>query len=290
VTDFAPEKVYLHPWVELFDSAEPGASGWKRLGRKGENNMKKLLPGAVGLVVLGLAAPAAAADLPARTYTKAPPYVAATVYDWSGFYIGANGGYGWSRDCRRNVSIGLDLGCYNATGGVVGGQVGYRWQSAGWVFGLEAQGDWADLKGSTVNLNPAATEPLGLIGSRMDAFGLFTGQVGYAWNSALLYVKGGAAVTDRRFDYIAPVTGLVSVSTGYTTHWGGTVGAGVEYGFAPNWSAAIEYDHIFEDRQGVVFTGPAGGVLAGSRTSGGDTDLVTGRINFRFGGPVVAKY
>jgi outer membrane immunogenic protein len=251
--------------------------------------MKSFLLGAVTLAVVGLAAPAVAADLPARTYTKAPPAPLAAVYDWTGFYIGANGGYGSSRDCRRNLNIALDLGCYDATGGVAGGQIGYRWQSGGWVFGLEAQGDWADLKGSTQNLNPLAAPTFGQIGSRMDAFGLFTGQIGYAWNNALLYLKGGAAVTDRRFDYISTATGLVSASTGFVTHWGGTVGAGIEYGFAPNWSAAVEYDHIFEDRFGDVFTIPAGGTFTG-RTSGGDTDLITARVNYRWGGPVVAKY
>ena len=82
-------------------------------------------------------------------------------------------------------------GCHDATGGVVGGQIGYRWQSAGWVFGLEAQGDWADLKSSNVSLFiPAWTN-----NSKIEAFGLFTGQVGYAWNNVLWYVKGGAAVT-----------------------------------------------------------------------------------------------
>jgi outer membrane immunogenic protein len=251
--------------------------------------MKRLLP-TIGLVALGMASSALAADLPARTYTKAPAAMA-TIYDWSGFYIGANGGYGWSRDCRRNLNIPLELGCYDATGGVAGGQIGYRWQSGGWVFGLEAQGDWADLKGSTANLNPAV-EPFSGLGSRMDAFGLFTGQVGYAWNNALIYVKGGAAVTDRRFDFTFLPTGVVTNSTGFSTHWGGTVGAGVEYGFTPNWSAAIEYDHIFERRHNVVFTGTgaAGAVLAGSRISGGDTDLITARVNYRWGGPVVAKY
>jgi outer membrane immunogenic protein len=259
-----------------------------KIAKRERVTMKSFLLGTLSLAVVGLAVPAVAADLPARTYTKAPPAPLAAVYDWTGFYIGANGGYGWSRDCRRNLSISLDLGCYDATGGVAGGQIGYRWQSGGWVFGLEAQGDWADLKGSTQNLNP--TVPLSRLGSRMDAFGLFTGQVGYAWNSALLYVKGGAAVTDRRFDYIFAPTGLVTSSTGSATQWGGTVGAGLEYGFAPNWSAAFEYDHIFEGRNGVVFTTPAGAVVAGTRTSGGDTDLITARINYRWGAPVLARY
>jgi outer membrane immunogenic protein len=67
-----------------------------------------------------------------------------------------------------------------------------------------------------------------------------------------------------------------------------TIGAGLEYGFAPNWSVAVEYDHIFEDKHDVVFT-LAGTALTG-RTTGGDTDLVTARVNYRWGAPVVAKY
>jgi outer membrane immunogenic protein len=245
--------------------------------------MKKLLLGTVGLVALGLAAPAVAADLPARTYTKAPAYVAA-VYDWSGFYIGINGGWGQSRDRRFFDAPPTLLGSYDANGGTVGGQIGYRWQSGGWVFGLEAQGNWADFTGSTANL----ALPGGVVRSKTDAFGLFTGQVGYAWNNALLYVKGGAAVTDRNYEFQFPA-GVLTASTGFQTRWGGTVGAGVEYGFAPNWSAAIEYDHIFENRHGVTFTTP-GGIAVTGFSSGGDTDLVTARINYRWGGPVVAKY
>jgi outer membrane immunogenic protein len=246
--------------------------------------MKKFLLGTVGLLALGTAAPAAAADLPARTYTKAPAYVAA-IYDWSGFYIGANGGWGSSHD-RRTDAAGLVNGSYDATGGVAGGQIGYRWQTGSWVFGLEAQGDWADLRGST----PSLVNPNGTVRSTMDAFGLFTGQVGYAWNSVLLYAKGGAAVTDKNFQFLNTATGAINSSTGYQTRWGGTAGAGLEYGFAPNWSAAVEYDHIFESKHGVGFTTPAGAPVAGPLTSGGDTDLVTARINYRWGGPVVGKY
>jgi outer membrane immunogenic protein len=106
--------------------------------------MKRFLLAAVGVVSLGLAAPAS--DLAARPYTKAPAMIAA-VYDWSGFYIGANGGWGSSRKCW-DFSSGFGLvfnpalaeGCHDATGGTAGGQIGYRWQSAGWVFGVEAQG------------------------------------------------------------------------------------------------------------------------------------------------------
>src|SRR3981081_1528455 len=108
--------------------------------------MKKLLLGTVGLAALGMAAPASAADLAARPYTKAPPPMMAALYDWSGFYLGVNGGGGWGRKCGdRTTGIGGAFlaaeGCHDATGAVAGGQIGYRWQAGSWVFGIEAQGD-----------------------------------------------------------------------------------------------------------------------------------------------------
>ena len=66
---------------------------------KGDGVMKKFLLGTVGLLALGMAAPATAADLAPRPYTKAPPPMVAPIYDWTGFYIGGNGGWGQSRNC-----------------------------------------------------------------------------------------------------------------------------------------------------------------------------------------------
>jgi outer membrane immunogenic protein len=249
--------------------------------------MKKLLLGTVGLIALGVA-PALAADLPARTYSKAPAYVAA-VYDWTGFYIGVNGGYGSSRKAWSNYTL-LGLGplvgegSHDATGGTFGGQIGYNWQVASWVFGVEAQGNWADLQGTN-----ASTLVAGVTNrTKIDAFGLFTGRLGYAWNNALLYVKGGAAVVSDKYDYYATATGIVN-GTASETRWGGVVGAGFEYGFTPNWSFAVEYNHVFLDRKDVTFTqiAPAGLVRESIKQ---DVDLVTARINYRWGGPVVAKY
>jgi outer membrane immunogenic protein len=246
--------------------------------------MKKFLLGTVGLVALGVASgTASAADLAARPVYKAPPMVQA-VYDWSGFYIGINGGWAQTND-RRIDPAGALFGDYDSNGGTVGGQVGYRWQTGPWVFGLEAQGNWADINGSNVNL----LAPGGaLIRSKMDAFGLFTGQIGYAWNNVLLYAKGGAAVTDRNFEFIG-VGGALAASTGYDTRWSPTVGAGLEFGFAPNWSLGVEYNHIFEDRHDASFVTP-GGVFVPGVGVGGDTDMVLGRLNYRWGGPMIAKY
>ena len=248
--------------------------------------MKKILLAAVGLIGLGMA-PAVAADLAARPYTKAPPPMIAAVYDWSGFYIGANGGWGSSHNCWDQVPGGILLGsdgCHDASGGVAGGQIGYRWQAGTWVFGLEAQGDWADLKGSN---NSAIFPGLFTNQSKIDAFGLFTGQIGYAVNNVLLYAKGGAAVVDNKYD-IFNLAGVNLASTS-NTRWGGTVGAGVEYGFAPNWSAAIEYDHMFLGNRNIGFTTPAG-AFAGTDNIKQDADLFTARLNYHFGGPIVARY
>src|SRR3954470_6892853 len=197
--------------------------------------MKKFLLGTVGLVALGIAAPACAADLAARPYTKAPPMVAA-LYDWSGFYIGANGGWGSSRNCWDSVAPALPgaEGCHDASGAVAGGQIGYRWQAGTWVFGVEAQGDWADLKGSNTSLFFGA--PF-VNHSKIEAFGLLTGQVGYAANNVLFYLKGGAAVTgDKYYDstsaaFAVPGGPLLAAGTtfdrGSETRWGGVVGVGL---------------------------------------------------------------
>jgi outer membrane immunogenic protein len=246
--------------------------------------MRKMLLGAVGL--LAASVPAFAADLPARSYTKAPAVAPAPIYDWSGFYIGVNGGWGQNRDCRSDTVNGMAFGCHDGNGGVAGGQIGYRWQTGGWVFGLEAQGDWANLQGSNV----VPPFPQISVRSNLGAFGLFTGQVGYAWNNALFYVKGGGAVTDTRYDSFVNATGALDTTAGNNTNWGGTVGAGFEYGFAPNWSTAVEYDHIFHTSQNLAFTTAAGVPVPDQRSVGGDTDLVTVRINYRWGGAAFTKY
>src|SRR5690242_9049444 len=255
--------------------------------------MKKILLGAASLIAMGAMAPASAADLAARPYTKAPPMVAA-IYDWSGFYIGINGGYGSARTCWDLTAVpagavvpALAQGCHNSTGGTVGGQIGYRWQATNWVFGLEAQGNWADFSGS--NTTFLGGNPLGgdnILTTKIDAFGLFTGQVGYAWNNVLAYVKGGAAVVD--FKYTNALLGNLD-QTASETRWGGTVGAGLEIGFAPNWSVAFEYDHIFLDNSNVTLASAVGGVGTPLRIRS-DVDLGTVRLNYRFGGPIVAKY
>ena len=120
----------------------------------------------------------------------------AAAYDWSGFYIGVNGGGAWSRKCWDINPFTINLPIVAAPINVgwpgrlphrkrcdAGGQIGYRWQSAAWVFGVEAQGNWADLSSSNLSQN-AFFAGTGIANrSRIDAIGLFTGQVGYSWNT-----------------------------------------------------------------------------------------------------------
>jgi outer membrane immunogenic protein len=254
--------------------------------------MKKFLLGTVGLVALGMVTPASAADLAARPYTKAPPPIVAPIYDWSGFYIGGNGGWGESHNCVdffNGAGVAFATGCGTRSGGLVGGQLGYRWQASQWVFGLEAQGDWADLSNQRLSLlNPALSTR-----TKTSGIGLFTGQVGYAWNASLFYLKGGAAVTDTRFSILDTASG-VELAAASATRWGGAVGVGWEYGFAPNWSAGIEYDHLFMGNRNNSFTATDPrlvGFLNDRITQ--DVDMLTLRINYRFGGygaPIVSKY
>ena len=250
---------------------------------------KNLLLVTASFVALSFAAPAMAADLraPAPAYTKAPPMMP-MLYDWSGFYVGINGGGGWSHNSWRTVD-GLDsLGSNNASGGTVGGQIGYRWQAANWVFGVEGQGNWADFSGS--HINPLVTDLA--LRSRIDSFGLITGQVGYAWNNVLLYVKGGAAVVQNKNDVrVAPGfidSGTLVASANNESRWGGTVGVGLEVGFSQNWTVGVEYDHIFLGNRNVNFF--ENGTLFDIARIRQDVDLALVRLNYRFGGPIVARY
>jgi outer membrane immunogenic protein len=263
--------------------------------------MKKILTAAIGLFALGMA-PASAADMAARPYTKAPAPMVAAMYDWSGFYIGMNGGGGWSRKCweigpRVNPNIivavvnlpATDEGCHDATGGVIGGQVGYRWQRAAWVFGLEAQGNWANLSGSNLS-NPLALGAVATNRTKIDSIGLFTGQVGYAANNILFYMKGGAMVVNDKYEGFTTATGVV-FDRASETRWGGAIGAGIDFGITPNIVLGVDYMHGFMGCQTVTMTSVATGLLSRTDRICQDVDMVTARLSYKFGGgAVVAKY
>ena len=178
--------------------------------------MKKILLNGAALVVL--ATSASAADLAARgpaSYTKAPA-MATPLTNWSGFYAGVMGGYGWSNDS----------GGASFKGGFGGGTVGYNWQAGPVVFGFEA-----DAAGS--NIKASATSQGVVVNDSIRALGSATGRVGFAVNSALLYAKGGYAWANNRVNALAGGASF----TDSKVHSGWTIGGGVEYMFLPSWSA-----------------------------------------------------
>jgi outer membrane immunogenic protein len=180
--------------------------------------MKKTLLTAVSLVALGTAS-AVAADLPARTYTKAPAVVA-PVYNWAGFYIGAVGGY-----AKEDASFAP------VSGGLAGGTIGYNWQTGPVVFGLEADAAWADLS-ATAGIPGLLTAT-----AKVDDLGTVRGRIGYAFDQVLLYGTGGYAWADTKLS--ATVLGLSASESHVLNGW--TAGAGVEVMFAPKWSVKAEY-------------------------------------------------
>ena len=212
--------------------------------------MKAVLLGAI--LGFGSIAPSLAADLPARPYSAPASYVPIG-YDWTGLYVGANGGYGRAQDCLRAsgpLGVFVEEGCHNAGGGVAGGQVGYRWQFGGapMVWGLEAQGDWASLRGSHVSLvDPTITNR-----TKLQGFGLFTGQLGFAFNNVLIYLKGGAAVTSDRYEDITTASGAVLGSVSQTrlenlTNIVGLNAVGSHPDGAVRGSAAVKCDDVSVD-------------------------------------------
>lgn len=268
--------------------------------------MKTLALAAAASILLASAA--SAADLAPRMYTKAPAPVAPPIYNWGGFYVGINGGGGSAHTCWDVVNNAGTLvnpplaeGCHDATGGTLGGQIGYRWQATNWVFGVEAQGNWADFKGSNLN-QWAVIRGTSLYNDRtkIDAFGLFTGQVGYTFDHVLLYAKGGAAVVSDNYSVTVSAAGAPlifgtsvgqTITTGSETRWGGAVGAGIEYGFAPHWSVGLEYDHLFMGRNDVSQNvAPPFAAPPSAHRIGQDVDIGMVRVNYTFGGPAVARY
>jgi len=241
-----------------------------------------------------LAGSAMAADLPA----KAPAYAAP--FSWTGFYVGAHVGWGWGKnewsdrcalqdDLTCTHPIAGPAGSYNLNGFLGGGQVGFNWQSGWAVFGVEADASWSDIKGS------GPCDVLQQCSSKIDALGTITGRFGRAIEHALFYVKGGGAWLHEKHTIenpnIGPSSNAQWDSTG-DTKWGWTVGAGVEYAFAPNWSGKVEYDFLDfgKDTQAFVRSCHACTSVGDNLNLRQTVHAIKLGINYRFGGPVAARY
>ena len=262
--------------------------------------MKKL---ALAVSILAISAISASAADMAPRYTKAAPMVAAAYYDWSGFYIGANAGYGWARDDHADLTTfggNFTNGTsgpfggrqrVNPQGGVLGGQAGYNWQSANWVIGLEIAGDGTDLRRTDKSIFFPLTDTLQ---SQINGTFTATGRIGYAFNNWLPYIKGGYAGTEletRNFSSFL-IGGVLNQNALSQSAWrdGYTIGGGVEYGITPNWTAGVEYSYM--DFGSRTLNGTSTGTSGGPETfnDGLRISTITARLNYRFGSPAVARY
>jgi outer membrane immunogenic protein len=235
--------------------------------------MKKLLLATVALVALGATVPALAADLGTRSapYTKAPAYMA-PIYNWTGFYIGGHigGAFGGNHGFAGTTNGGN-------SGSFLGGvQAGADYQFASsWVAGVEAQYSWL---GSNNNNSVAFGNTGFVYNNNQRALGSFTGRVGYTWGPGLLYVKGGYAYSD--FNQSLTLAGVPQAfALNGNHHDGYTVGAGLEYMFAPSWSVKGEYQY-YNFGNTTFTTGPA--TLVGTRFRNDEHSVKIG-VNYRFG-------
>lgn len=253
--------------------------------------MKKLVLAASILAISAVSA--SAADMAPR-YAKAPPPVAAAVMTWTGFYVGLQGGGGWGDSDETfflapNTPAFVGTQSYDTSGGFVGGVVGYNWQSGAFVLGIEGDYHWADINGRSSVINIGPPNLLDTYYTQLRGFGDIKGRLGYAAGPALFFVSGGAAVGDIRHRYDAALNGgAANTFVQDTTRWGWTVGAGLEYMFAPNWSAKLEYNYIDLGKSTIQYS-----PVVANRSEWDDTfHTVKAGINYHFnwGGPVVAKY
>lgn len=194
---------------------------------------------------------ASAADLPARTFTKAP--IAAPVYNWTGLYIGANAGIGGDKvDYPFAVGpIGGNLGL-TSFGGFGGGQIGYNWQFGGnWLVGVEA-----DIQGGSIKSElTAAAGPLALsAGSDVKYFGTVRGRVGYTFDRLLVYGTGGYAYGSEDTTLVVNPAIVNFKKSNDLSGW--TAGGGVEYALANNFSLKTEYLYFDFDRNNVFSAAP----------------------------------
>jgi outer membrane immunogenic protein len=216
--------------------------------------MKKILRTAfTATALMAVAVSARAADLPmAPAYQPPPAPVVARVYNWTGLYVGVNGGYGWGNQDPFNIITNrFDSFSTNLTGGAFGGTLGAQIQAGHVVMGLEADIDWASIKGSSVGTPTIGGLPLAVVNAttNIDWESTARARVGYASDNWLFYGTGGLALLGAKTT-LASVAGggtcgtVLVGCTGSNRQAGLALGGGLEYGFTQEVSAKIEYLYI----------------------------------------------
>jgi len=254
--------------------------------------MKRILFTAVSLGILGVLSPAQAADLP---YAKAAP-ATPSVYDWTGAYVGVFGGGGFGNHNVNNtngqaVPFADFTANYSSTGGLAGGEVGYNWQSGNYLVGVAGDAFWSGIKGNdAVQFNNGAFPGVGAVDAdNLRWGGTLRAVGGFTVDRWLMFFTGGYAFGSLQHTNTPP-GGVVDQ---FTVHGNGlTAGAGFAYAITNNLSAKFEYRYYnFNgyNRAGNAATGltPNGQIPYTTETT---YSVVTVGLDFKFGGPVVAKY
>jgi outer membrane immunogenic protein len=221
------------------------------------------------------AASAQAADLP----VKAPPLPPPPVFSWTGLYLGVEGGGGWgSVSYLDNSVVGLPLGgtpiSQSPSGGIFGGVLGLRYQTGQFVFGLEGTGAWADLTSTFVPV--AGTTDSFKVRSLYTA----TGQVGWAFNQALVYVKGGWASASVDTSITIPAIGAFATQRQTDNGW--TLGVGLDYALWQSLVLGIEYDHFDLGYNAFSTVGVLGSTYTVGNPSRLTIEQVVGRLTYKF--------
>jgi outer membrane immunogenic protein len=250
-----------------------------------------LLGGAISLGAIGAAS---AADMPVKARPAPPPVVA--VYNWTGFYIGGHLGGTWTNQEWVNTANTTAFGDLvpgqgfgqRETGFIGGGHFGYNWQASNVVFGLEASISGMSTEGTLANTVFGAADDV--FNWRTNWMATVVGRLGVAFNNNLLYVKGGWAGVNNRLNVSDIVPG--NVGSGGQTIWhnGWTVGAGWEYGLTANWIIGLEYNYSGFETKSYQLNATEVGNTYTFDAKPRDIQSVVGRISYKFGGPVVAKY
>jgi outer membrane immunogenic protein len=238
--------------------------------------------------------PAMAADV-SIPYKAAP--AAIPVFSWTGCYVGGNGGGGRGFNQHQPLSV-LGIDSFNAvhnSGWFAGVQGGCDYQVGSLVVGVEAQFDWADIKGTATTFIPGSAVGI-VLTSKVDRFATATGRVGYAFDRILFYAKGGAAFAhiNQQFTLTDFATALIPF-TGAQDIAGFVVGAGFEFALLPNVSLKAEYNYFDFGRNGVNLNctgplcgGPAGLPLLIPVDIRQNMQTVMLGVNYRFGlGPLM---
>jgi outer membrane immunogenic protein len=204
-----------------------------------EETMRYSILAAAGSLIIAATSSVLAADLPGPApYYKSPPPAAvyAPVFSWTGFYIGGNAGWGWSKG-DGNIAFGGPSGSFSGDGnGFLGGvQIGYNWQAGNWVYGLEADFQGSAGKGDVSGGAGAVTFSGD---SKTPWFATARGRIGYAFGRSMVYGTGGAVYGKSTLDGTIAPGGSFSDST---TYWTWTAGLGYETMLWDRWSAKLEY-------------------------------------------------